>query len=162
MSSLRRSPLCDPCAALFKEQQSVKDIDSTFRTPPAQHRDVRSLEASAENGCSLCLTILRGFPQQELAWAHKYLDLASNEGTVEEYRGDYDFELSRQGQGYDLHFYYRYLPPTCEVGDYDIFRVLVCLVPYEGMPKNTPQLHPVFADKRSPKQPSIFGLPFIR
>jgi hypothetical protein len=87
--------------------------------------------------------ILRGFPQQELAWAHKYLDLSSNEETVKEYRGDYDFELSQEGQGYDLHFYYRYLPPTCKVGDYDIFHLLVCLIPYEGMPKNTPQLHPV-------------------
>src|SRR5271156_5317100 len=136
MSSPRRSPLCDPCTDLFKERQSVRDIGSHLGT--TQHRDVRSLETSAENGCSLCLTILRGFPQQELAWAHKYLDLPSNEETVEEYRGDYDFELSQEGQGYDLHFYYRYLPPTCEVGNYDIFHLLVCLIPYEGMPKNTP------------------------
>lgn len=162
MFSPPRSPLCDPCAALFKEQQSVRDINSAFRKPATQHRDVRSLEASAENGCSLCLTILRGFPQQELAWAHKYLDLASNEGTAGEYRGDYEFELSQEGQGYELHFYYRYLPPTCEVGDYDIFHLLVCLIPYEGMPKNIPQLHPVFTDKRSPKYPSVFGLPFIQ
>lgn len=162
MSSPRRSPLCDPCATLFKERQSVRDIESTFRKPPTQHRDVRSLEASAENGCSLCLTILRGFPQQELVWAHKYLNLASNEGTVEEYRGDCDFELSQEGQGYDLHFYYRYLPPTCEVGDYDIFHLLVCLIPYEGMPKTLLSYIQFFADKRSPKHQSIFGLPFIR
>lgn len=135
MSSPPRSPLCDPCVALFKERQSVRDINSTFRKPTTLHRDVRSLKASAENGCSLCLTILRGFPQQELAWAREYLDLASNEGTVEAHRGDYEFEPSQEGQGYELHFYYRYLPPTCEVGDYDIFHLLVCLIPYEGMPK---------------------------
>src|SRR3989440_1458482 len=124
MSSPPRSSLCDPCAALFKEQQSVRDIDSAFRKPSTQHRDVRSLEASAENGCSLCLTLLRGFPQQELAWAHKYLDRAFNEGIVEECRGAYGFELSQEAQGHDLHFYYRYLPPTYEVGDYDLFDLL--------------------------------------
>ena len=145
MFSPPRSPLCDACATLFKEGQMVKDNDSPFwdSVPVRWHRDVRSLECSAENGCSLCSTILRGFPQQELAWARRYLDLGSDEGTVVEYRGDYRFELFQEGQGYELHFYYRYLPPTCKAGDYDIFHLRVCLIPYEGMPRNTRQLRPV-------------------
>jgi hypothetical protein len=132
MSRTQISFLCHLCAALFTEDKSVIDAEAGFDDQLLWHRDVSTLEESAENGCSLCLTILRGFPPQDRAWAHKYLNLASEDERMDDPRGRCRFiERHDQTPGYDLSLFYPYLPPS-EGGTEDIFCVRVSLIPFEG------------------------------
>lgn len=132
MSRTQISCLCHLCAALFTEDKSVIDAETDFDDQLLWHRDVSTLEASAEYGCSLCLTILRGFPPPERAWAHKYLNLASEDERMNDPRGRCKFtERDDQTPGYNLDLFYPYLPPS-EDGAEDTFYVQVSLIPFEG------------------------------
>ena len=158
--ALRQAFLCDACSALFTED--LKWNASMYHLN-LRHGDVRTLQDSAGRGCSLCLTILKGFPRRELAFAHAYLNLVSQDKTIEDAEAKGQFSKAPTRHGYSLHLFYLYLNPFRNL-QHDLFCNRVDITPFEGESRfgNSFQPRPFLTGRYSSRMAATLKLPFFR